>query len=63
MVCNSNLELIHDQETVDDPDDAMVKLACRKRVLEQDSWLQKRGTTQQMGRVMGSALETPFNQT
>ena len=63
MMCNSNLELIHDQEKVDHPDDAMVKLACHKRVLDQVSWLQKRGTRQQTGRVMGSALETPFNQT
>ena len=62
MMCNSNPGLIHDQELVD-PDDAMVKLACHKRVLDQDSWLRKRGTTQQTGKVMGSALETPFNQT
>ena len=63
MMCDSNLELIHDQERVDDPDDAIVKLACHKRALDQVSWLRKRGTTQRTGRVMGAALETPFNQT
>ena len=63
MMYNSNLELIHDQERVGDSDDAMVKLACHKRVPDQVLRLQKRGTTQRTGRVMGTALEMPFNQT
>lgn len=63
MMCNSNLAFIHDQKRVGDPDDAMVKLACHKRVLDQVSPLQNPGTTQRTGRVMGPALEMPFNQT